>query len=381
MKKNLLVLFFLSFCFVQLLFNRVHAQSGELELKKIDTKEYKVLFYKAFTAETTLQLSAGDLKALTVNSGAGNVLVNGHDSDVISVEANIVISAVSTDRALSIIKKFMSLSLEKEGDRAILESHFDFHKRSNFLEAINPNGFFSAPVRMIDLVVNVPRNLALSVNDRSGDLKIEDIRNNLWVNDRSGNIHINNITGNLTIKDSSGDLALLNVNVGDNTAKTVHIFDKSGAMNLEQINGNLRLKDTSGDLRLVNINQDHGVNKTVRIVDNSGGISLHNVHGDLNLSDTSGDIAMKNIKGNVTLKDSSGGLSIDKIDGDLKLRDSSGDVRANDINGNLTLNDSSGGVYVDYVAKNVHVQDAGSGDLRIKKYGGKITGDLRRLSK
>ncbi len=381
MKKNLLALFFLSFCFSQSFIYQANAQSEELVLKKIDEREYKVLFYKGFTASKTLQLSADDLKALTVNSGAGHVIINGHDSDVISVEADIVLSAVSTKRAVRIVKEFMHLTLFREGDKAFLESHFNFQKRNDFLEAINPDGFFSAPARKIDLVVNVPKSLALSINDRSGDLKISDIENDLAVDDRSGNLYIKNIHGNLSLKDSSGDMELIDINTNNGAKKTVKITDNSGDINLVRVNGNLTLRDSSGDMSLANINTSQNIENTIKITDNSGSISLDNINGNLNLTDGSGDIDMRNMNGNVTLRDTSGGLNIGKVDGDLKLTDSSGDVRANNINGHFTLNDSSGSVHVDYVAKNVHVHGAGSGDLRIKRFDGKISGDLRKLGR
>ncbi|MDN5213455.1 hypothetical protein QQ020_15400 [Fulvivirgaceae bacterium BMA12] len=381
MKKNLFTLFFLCFCFTQSFIDHANAQSEELVLKKIDEKEYKVLFYKGFTTSKTLQLSADDLKALTVNSGAGHVTVRGHDSDVITVEADVVLSAVSIKRAVRIVEEFMHLSLFREGDKAILESRFNFQKRNDFLEAINPDGFFSAPARKIDLVVNVPKNLALSIYDRSGDLEIADIENDLTVDDRSGNLHIKNIHGNLNLKDSSGDMELIDINTNNGAKKMVKINDNSGAINLVRVNGNLTLRDSSGDMRLANINTNQGVENMIKITDNSGSISLENINGNLNLRDSSGDIDMRNMNGNITLRDTSGGLNIGKVDGDLKLTDSSGDIRANNINGHFTLNDSSGNVHVDYVAKNVHVHGAGSGDLFIKKYDGKISGDLRKLGK
>ena len=339
MNKLLLIFFILFLCLSYLYTPESCGQSKELVLTETGTKDYKFLFYKGYNTNMTLQLSARDLESMAVHSGAGNVTIRGYDADVISVEASITISATSPEKAVYIIKEFMSLSLEKEGSKAILDSFFDFHKRSNFKEAINPNGFFTAPVRRIDLVVNVPEKLALKVSDRSGDLKIEDMENDLYVNDRSGNLHVRNV------------------------------------------NGSLRLKDTSGDLQLVNINASNGTGKTIRITDNSGMISMDRVNGAINLSDNSGDISINRITGNAVLRDTSGNLHLGDVDGDLKLHDSSGDIRTGSITGNLTLHDNSGGVYVNHVAGNVHIGNAGSGDLRIKSYDGKISGDLRRLYK
>ena len=337
MNKLLLITLISSLGISQLHTHEAYGQSKELVLTETGTKEYKFLFYRGYNTSMALELSASDLESMSVYSGAGNVTIKGHNGDMISVEASITLSATSPDKAINIIKEFMSLSLVKEGDEAILDSYFDFHQRSNFREAVNPNGFFSAPVRKIDLVVNVPKNLALKVNDRSGDLSIEGIENDLSVNDRSGYLKIKNV------------------------------------------NGNLRVKDSSGDMSLLNINEKGGSDKTLRINDNSGYVKLDRVSGNVHLTDKSGDIDIRRVTGDVVLRDASGDLHIGEVDGDLQLSDASGDIRADNINGNFTVQDNSGGIYVNYVAMNVHVRDAGSGDLRIKSYDGKISGDLRRL--
>ncbi|TRX56171.1 DUF4097 domain-containing protein [Fulvivirga sp. M361] len=328
-------------CLGFLLFPSVYGSvlQDTLELKRVDNSENKVLFYRVYAAKTTMELSKQDISKLSMSTGAGRVIVKGTDSDVIQVEAEIVLSAKNIDRAANIIQKFMVLSLEKEGGRASLKSHFDFHQRSDFAEAFNPNGFFSAPVRKIDLVVKVPKEMALSISDRSGDLSIEDMESNLAVTDRSGNIKIKNVQGDLKLDDSSGDIKLQDLNKNGNTNAVISINDRSGVIHLDHVNGNIKL------------------------------------------SDRSGDVAIKNTKGNIQLGDASGNLDIQKIDGDLKLVDASGDIKARDITGNITLDDNSGGIYVSNVAKDIHVYSAGTGDLKIRNYDGKLSGDLKRLYK
>lgn len=337
MNKLLLSPFILILCFIYLYPYQSCGQTKELQLDETGTKDYKFLFYKGYNGNMNLELPASELESFKVHSGAGNVSVKGYDSDVITVEASITVSATSAEKAVYVVKEFMDLSLEKEGSKAILTSHFDFHRRSNFKEAINPNGFFTAPVRKIDLVIFVPKNLKVTVDDRSGDLKIENIENDL------------------------------------------HVVDRSGDLQIKNVNGNLRVNDTSGDLKLSNVNVHNSVGKMVRISDNSGTMRLDRVNGTVSISDNSGDININKVIGNVVLRDTSGDLYIGEINGDLKLSDASGDIRADDIMGNFTVHDNSGGIYVNYVAKNVHVGSAGSGSLNIRSYDGKISGDLKRL--
>lgn len=333
------VLLLLTLCTPLSLSALAGGRSDSLTLERINERELRFLYYKGFGAEKNLQLSATNLEELAMESGAGNVVVKGHDSDVIEVKARIVLSARSIGRAVAIADEFLVLSLERLGGKALLKSYFDFHRRNDFSEAINPNGFFSAPVRKIDLVVYVPQHLAVSVRDRSGDLFIEGIENDLVVKDRSGYVEIKNVKGNL------------------------------------------KLSDSSGDVKLVNINAGNGDKKRIKITDRSGTIKLTNANADIELFDRSGDIRLSKVSGDVFLRDASGHLHIEDIRGDLKLVDASGDIRASDIGGHVTLTDNSGGIYVNQVAKNVHVKSAGTGDLHIRNYDGKISGDLRRLSR
>ena len=336
MKNVLLLLIMSASCFSSLL---AGGKPDSLVLERMNEREFRFLYYKGFSTEKTLQLSSKDLADLAVVSGAGKVVVKGHDAEMIKVEADIVLSARSMGRAITIVEDFMVLSLKKFGKKALLKSYFDFHQRNDLSEAVNPNGFFSAPVRKIDLVVYVPKHLALTVEDRSGDLSIEGIENDVVVKDRSGNLMIKDIKGNLKLKDSSGDVKLVNINAGESEKKMIKISDRSGT------------------------------------------IKLTGANADIELFDRSGDISMSEISGDVFLSDASGHLFIKEIQGDLELNDASGDIKATDINGNITLNDNSGGVYVDHVTQSVHVKNAGTGDLRIRNYEGRISGDLRRLGR
>ena len=86
MNKLLLSSFILFLCFVHLCPYQSFGQSKELVLSETGTKDYKFLFYRGYNGNTNLQLPASGLESFKVRSGAGNVSVKGHDSDVINVD-------------------------------------------------------------------------------------------------------------------------------------------------------------------------------------------------------------------------------------------------------------------------------------------------------
>ncbi|MDN5201798.1 DUF4097 family beta strand repeat-containing protein [Fulvivirgaceae bacterium BMA10] len=311
----------------------------ELELTQIDSKEYKFLHFKGFEAKIEMELSVEGLKELKMESGAGKVIIEPSNSGKIEVNAHVIISAKNQRKAEFIAKEHLQLSLGRHGNMAMLMSIFDFEKRKNVKEqVVNPEGFFTSPVRKVDLVVKVPSDLFLSVTDHSGDLFLQKLNNDAKVNDYSGYLELNEVNGDLSIYDSSGDLKLVNVNKGY-------------------------------------------IQNRVKIDDNSGLVTLHGVGGNIFLNDASGDIEVKNIHGSLEIDDTSGAIWISKVVGDFKVDDTSGEIVSNYIDGNVTIDDTSGDIYFDGVTKNIYISSNGSGQLSVKNLEGRISGDLKRLNR
>ena len=142
----------------------------------------------------------------------------------------------------------------------------------------------------LDLTVDVPESLPVSVTDTSGDLTASDLAIT-HVTDSSGDIALRGIRGDLEINDSSGDIRVENsaglVRINDSSgeifvrgARDVEIpSDSSGEIILEQISGSVRVdQDSSGDIRIA------GVGKDVTV-----------------LADSSGDVRVSAVKGTVRL--------------------------------------------------------------------------------
>ncbi|MEO1050419.1 MAG: hypothetical protein AAFX87_07325 [Bacteroidota bacterium] len=337
MKKILLMLASFGFSLGMVNATNPTESADKLELKRVKSGEAQFLFYKAYSGKKTMTLPAQGLERIKIRTGAGLVRVQAAEGSEIEVEAEVTLAAKNKEAAAAFVDKFMNLYLAGKDSTAILVSRFYFEERNNFSQAFNPNGFFTSPVRKIDLIVKVPAHLAVSIVDRSGDLIIKDLKNDVSVTDHSGDLVIKNVEGNL------------------------------------------KVRDYSGDLRLSNINTENGAGKVISISDNSGAIRVNGIGGAVSIRDASGDVDIRKIQGNLSVRDASGGLYIENIAGDIKVVDASGDIVTEDVQGSVTLHDASGGIYVNGVSENVHVKNAGTGDLRIKNSKGKISGDLRRM--
>lgn len=241
--------FFLSACVIHV--GGTHAIAEELQHEQRQVK-LDVAGLTELRADTT----AGDLKIIGVK-GARQI-------------------EVTADLYYSEIKQ-LTFSLEKQGSAAVLT-------------ATNTAcvGICTGSSAYIDLVVRMPAELALALDDGSGDISIE------------------GLNSDLVIEDGSGDLTVQG-------GRNLVLEDGSGNVSLSQLSGNVVVEDGSGDL---NIWQIAG---TALVEDGSGDIIIRQVKGMVSVSDGSGDISVQQAGGFTLLEDGSGELKIDQINGPVSL--------------------------------------------------------------
>jgi DUF4097 and DUF4098 domain-containing protein YvlB len=239
----------------------------------------------------TLQLDAATFENLTAKTGAGSLEIVGEKD-----RTNIVVNA----DIYTVEEGDYTLTLTKSGNKAFLEAK---------VPSLNGNVWrFGSNGPRIDLVIKMPSELALKLDDGSGSIDIE------------------GLTSHLTIEDGSGSLAI----------------DGGKSLNL---------KDGSGSLTVKNI-----MGKT-NIDDGSGSMSVENIQGDLVVDDGSGSLEIKNVTGNATIEDGSGGLTVRKVSGKVTIDDGSGGITVKDA-GSLEIIDSgSGGVQINGIRGTVKVDD------------------------
>ena len=212
-----------------------------------------------------LALAGDEIVQLKIDVAAGDLKVIGNEG-----QSEIVVIAKVFGEELN--EDDYVLSLEKEGDKALLIARFNDNTYNN---------------ERIDLEISMPPSLALFVEDKSGDISIESVSNGLTLNDRSGDIELSNIVGQITIDDRSGDL------VGKDLRGDVLIKDRSGEIQLKDVSGDVIIDDSSGDIRAKIISG------LVTVEDSSGDINISGAADFRLINDGSGDISLRNIKRNM----------------------------------------------------------------------------------
>ena len=235
-----------------------------------------------------LTLTASALKTLDIEAGAGGLIIQGSDQAIdIIVSADIYTSSKS--------KSEYEFDLSDSGSTAFL------------VAKTSSSGTWVGQSPRIDLVITVPTNMMLKINDGSGEIDIA------------------NIKGTINLTDGSGSLSISNVR------NDVNVIDGSGKITLNNVTGNVAIDDGSGDINLSDIAGD------LLIEDGSGSIFARGVGGNADINDGSGDLTVKQVTGIITLDDGSGDIDIEDAGG-LKIIDSgSGGLKVSNVKGGFEI--------------------------------------------
>jgi hypothetical protein len=99
----------------------------------------------------------------------------------------------------------------------------------------------------LDLTVTLPRGLATTVRDGSGEATVSGT-GNLDVTDGSGALTIQDVVGDLTVVDGSGNLEI------DRVTGNVSVTDGSGAIDIRRVSGSVRIpRDGSGTVDVIDV--------------------------------------------------------------------------------------------------------------------------------
>jgi hypothetical protein len=220
--------------------------------------------------DVSVTIDAHDVQRLALNARAGDLEVRGGDGTSIQVRGHVCAS---------------DADLAKE---AALRS--DHEQGSARVDVDLPSTHGREYLRM-DLVVEMPRGLALRLDDSSGDLTVDDVAA-INLTDNSGDMRLTRIGGDVDVDDGSGDIQITNV-TGD-----VRVRDRSGDMHIRQVHGNVTVpSDGSGDIRIADVDRDVLIQD-----DGSGDIVVAGVDGDFTVEhDGSGDIRYRDVKGRVSI--------------------------------------------------------------------------------
>ncbi len=219
-----------------------------------------------------LSTGAGGADLAVIIAEAGDLRVEGGSGSEIVISGRVCASTQDRLDATTV-------TLDTRGDRVEIETEMP---DSNW-------SWLGSNYAYIDLVVRVPENLAVRIEDGSGNMTVSNVAA-ATIDDGSGNIDIRNVRGELSVDDGSGNIDIVG-------AGEVWVDDGSG---------NIDVRD-AGEVTIDD--------------DGSGNIDIENVSGSVLVgSDGSGSIYVSSVQGDFTVR-----------------RDGSGGIRHNDVSGTVDI--------------------------------------------
>lgn len=209
-----------------------------------------------------LTLDAAGIATLVIDAGAGSLDVRGSaDADAISVTALIQVPE-QEEKALKIIESDLVLTLERDGEKALLSGYFE------------SNGWGWGDSPSIRLEVEVPDRLGLDVDDSSGSIIIRDVSGDIDIEDGSGSLQLSNVGGDVLIEDGSGSVSA--EGIGGNFS----ITDGSGSITVKDVRGSVVVDDGSGSINVSDVDADLIIKE-----DGSGSLNFARIEGRVEKND------------------------------------------------------------------------------------------------
>jgi hypothetical protein len=217
--------------------------------------------------ETTVDASAA--ARLVVSAGSGSLKVEGKPG---LRQARLRGTACASDRELL---NDIQLTANRVGN--------DIRVKSNDEDLRLGNREYAR----LDLVIEVPENMAADINDGSGDVELYSL-GAVTLHDGSGGIIADGIAGDLDVEDGSGEIKITGVR------GNVSIEDGSGEIDVYDVIGRVDISDSSGEITVAKVGRD------VIISDSSGDIDVDDIGGAFTVrSDGSGGVDYRAVKGAV----------------------------------------------------------------------------------
>ncbi len=279
------------------------------------------MFGSAFTFDDTLEQQFPKNGGLRVVCDRGAINVTPSDGDVIRVVVHKKLYASNQNDA----NKY------NEGTKP----QITVNGTSVVLNA-NTNGAGDHAVQA-DMDIFVPRDAAVDVASKRGDISISDRKADVKLTVQRGDITLSDVTGNAKISMDKGSVRVSNV-TGD-----VEVQGRVDNATLEDVNGGVRLNgDFFNDIRLSK------VTKTVEFKSARSDITLASVPGDLDISGDS--LRATDVAGPMRLVTRSKDIHLEGVTGDLEVENSNGEIEVHPADklplGKITLTGKHGDISV-----------------------------------
>jgi DUF4097 and DUF4098 domain-containing protein YvlB len=230
-------------------------------------------------------------------------LAGGSQIKILCNQGDITVSASEDNQAHAVVHKVLRTDSQSSADHLNETTHPKFTQQGSIWLLDLTGGDFERA--RFDLDLQLPRQIALSLVTRRG---------NLSVTQREGNVDLDTNHGNASVDQVKG-------------YATLHVH---GDVTVKDVTGNVQVEGTvdDGDIADVKgaLDFNAGYNGSVQLARISQGLHLKSVRTDLQLAKLDGEMELSN-----------GELRGSSISGPVKLSTSSNEVHLEDVSGDIAV--------------------------------------------
>lgn len=223
------------------------------------------------------------------------------------------------------------------------------------------------PLPSVDYEIEVPADVALELESRSGSIQAEGGPFRAARLESSyGSVSVENVRGNVSATSKSGKVEVDHVSQGSVEAKSGY-----GSVSVSDVDGgNVQLESSSGQLSIARVKADR-----LSAESGYGAVELREVETehDVEARSKSGHVTADSIKAaRLQLKSGYGALRIKHVRGDLVLETTSGSISVDDVQSALTAKTGYGSIDVDGVLTGLTLESSSGGVKARARPGSKL---------
>jgi hypothetical protein len=260
-------------------------------------------------------------------------LAGGTEIKILSSQGDITVTPSEDNQVHAVVRKSIRTDSQEDANRLNDSTHPKFIQQGSLWLLDLTSGDFEKT--RFDLDLQLPRQLALSIATRRGNLSVSQREGNIDLSTDRGNLSADNVTGatslhvhhgSVNVKSVSGNVQVdgevEDGSVSDVTGTLEFDAGYNGTLQLSHISQRVHLKSVRTDLQIAKldgeISMGHG---DIRATEFAGPVKLNTRSNEVHFEDVSGEVEVENRNGLVSVRPKTplGNIDINNVRGGIEL--------------------------------------------------------------
>jgi len=260
-------------------------------------------------------------------------IAGGSEIKILSAQGDITVTPSEDNQVHAVVRKSVRSDSQETANRLNDSTHPKFTQQGSVWLLDLTSGDFEKA--RFDLDLQLPKQLALSMSTRRGNLSVSQREGNVDLSTDRGNISAESVTGaaSLHLRHGSVNVKTVTGNVQvDGEVEDGSVSDVTGTLEFNAgYNGNVQLSHIGQHLHLKSVRTD------LQLAKLDGEISMG--HGDIRATALSGPVKLNTRSNEVHFEDVSGQVEVENRNGIVSIRPKTplGNIDINNVRGGIEL--------------------------------------------